>query len=301
MDSGQAKKVRCLLLPAHCPLSTVHCPLPWISTMLIRAMNTAATGMSANIFNLDVIANNLANASTTSFKRSRTDFEDLYYQTYRIPGAQDNTGQRTAIGQQVGLGVKVSGTQQDFTQGSLLDTGKPLDLAIVGDGFFVVSDVNAPGGLLYTRNGQITRNDQGQLVIASADRGRPLTPPITIPADATAINVSSDGQVTYLQPTSPTPTIGGCIQLAKFINNEGLLQQGDSFYSPTDASQAALPGTPGQLGLGTVRQNFLEASNTEPVKELVDLIKTQRHVELNSQVVQASDQLLQMVANLRRF
>jgi len=269
--------------------------------MLNRAMNTAATGMAANIFNLDVIANNLANASTTGFKRSRTNFEDLYYQTYKIPGAQDTNGQRTAIGTQVGLGTKVSGTQQDFSQGSLLDTGRPLDIAVVGEGFLVVSDTTAPGGFLYTRNGQISRNDQGQLVIASADRGRVLDPPIIIAPDATDVNITSDGLVTYLQPGSATPTPAGNIQLAKFINNEGLLQRGDSFWVPTDASQTAAPGTPGSLGLGTIRQNFLEASNTEPVKELVDLIKTQRHVELNSQVVQASDQLLQMVANLRRF
>lgn len=269
--------------------------------MLVRAMNTAATGMAANIFNLDVIANNLANASTTGFKRSRTNFEDLYYQTYKVPGAPDANSQRTAIGTQVGLGTRVSGTQLNFEQGSLLDTGRQLDLAIVGDGFFIVSDINAPGGLLYTRNGQFARNADGQLVIASADRGRVLNPPITIPPDTININVSSDGQVAVTQPSSATPTIVGTIQLARFLNNEGLLQQGDSFYSPTDASAVALPGQPGQLGLGTIRQNFLEASNTEPVKELVDLIKTQRHVELNSQVVQATDQLMQLVANLRRF
>lgn len=269
--------------------------------MLVRAMNTAATGMAANIFNLDVIANNLANASTTGFKKSRTDFEDLYYQTYKVPGAQDANGQRTGIGTQVGLGTKVSGTQLNFEQGSLLDTGRQLDIAVVGDGFLIVEDVNAPGGLLYTRNGQLTRNNVGQLIIASADRGRAITPPILIPQDATNINISSDGSVVYTQPTSAQPVPAGNIQLAKFINNEGLLQSGDSFFSPTDASGQALPGQPGQLGLGTLRQNFLEASNTEPVKELVDLIKTQRHVELNSQVVQATDQLLQLVANLRRF
>lgn len=258
--------------------------------------------MGAHIFNLDVIANNMANASTTGFKRSRTDFEDLFYQYYKLPGAQDQaTGQLTPIGTAVGLGTRVSGTQQEFTQGSLLDTGRPLDVAIVGDGFFVVSDTTAPGGLLYTRNGQLTRNDAGNLVIASADRGRLLDPPINIPADATNINISGDGVVTYLSPASSTPQTAGSMQIAKFINNEGLLQYGDSFYLPTAASANATPGAPGTLGLGTIRQNYLEASNTEPVRELVDLIKTQRNVELNSQVVQATDQLLQLVSNLRRF
>ncbi len=269
--------------------------------MLYRAMNSAASGMSANIFNLDVIANNLANSGTTGFKRSRTDFEDLFYQTYKLPGSQDTTGQLSPIGTQVGLGTRVSGTQQDFTQGSLLDTGKPLDLAIVGDGFFIVQDTNAPGGFLYTRNGQITRNDTGSLVIASADRGRLLDPPINIPVDAIDVNVSSDGVVTYSTATSSQPTQAGTIQLAKFVNNEGLLQRGDSFFVPTPASFTATPGQPGTQGLGTLRQSTLEASNTEPVKELVDLIKTQRNVELNSQVVQATDQLLQLVSNLRRF
>jgi flagellar basal-body rod protein FlgG len=269
--------------------------------MLYRAMNTGASGMEANIFNLDVIANNLANAGTTGFKRSRTNFSDIFYQYYKLPGSPDTNSQVSPIGTAAGLGVRVTGTQQDFRQGSLLQTGQPLDLAIVGDGFFIVSDTLAPGGFLYTRNGQFTRNAQGQLVISSADRGRLLDPPITIPVDATEINVSSDGVVTYISAGSPTPVQAGNIQLAKFINNEGLFQYGDSFYLPTDASQVATPGTPGTQGLGTLRQSTLEASNTEPVKELVDLIRTQRNVELNSQVVQACDQLLQLVSNLRRF
>lgn len=270
--------------------------------MLNRAMNTAASGMSAHIFNLDVIANNMANSSTTGFKRSRTNFEDLYYQYFKIPGALDNTtGVRTPIGTAVGLGVKVAGTQQDFTQGSLMMTDRPLDLAIVGDGFFVVQDTNAPGGFLYTRNGQITRNENQQLVIASADRGRILDPPITIPPEATYISVGPDGTVTYLAPGAFQSVQAGQLQIAKFFNNEGLLQYGDSYWVPTDASGVATPTIPGTLGAGTIKQNALEASNTEPVKELVDLIRTQRNVELNSQVIQATDQLLQLVANLRRF
>lgn len=270
--------------------------------MLYRAMNSAASGMSAHIFNLDVIANNMANSSTTGFKRSRTNFEDLFYQYYKLPGSQDNsTGVRTPIGTAVGLGTRVAGTQQDFTQGSLITSDKPLDLAILGDGFFVVQDTTAPGGFLYTRNGQITRNETGQLIIASANRGRLIDPAITIPQDATYINVSADGTVSYLAPGSTTATQAGSIQIAKFFNNEGLLQYGDSYYLPTDASGPFTTATPGTLGLGTIQQNALEASNTEPVKELVDLIKTQRNVELNSQVVQATDQLLQLVSNLRRF
>lgn len=258
--------------------------------------------MTAQIFNLDVIANNMANASTTGFKRSRTNFEDLFYQYYKLPGALEvNTGQMTPIGTAIGMGTQVTGTQLDFTQGSFLTTGRPLDLAIVGEGFFQVQDVTAPGSILYTRNGQLTRNANGQIMIASANRGYPLEPSIVIPQEATNINVSADGVVSYLAPGNYTQVQAGIIQLAKFFNNEGLIQYGNSMFLPSDASNVPTPGSPGTLGLGTIQQNTLEASNSEPVKELVELIRTQRNVELNSQVVQATDQLLQLVSNLRRF
>lgn len=193
--------------------------------------------------------------------------------------------------------MSVAATQQDFTQGSLLQTGRSLDVAIEGAGFIEVQDVNGP---LYTRNGQLTLNDNGDIVIGSANRGRRLNPPISIPNDATQISISPEGIVAVLQPGSPNLSQVGQIQLTRFINPEGLMQKGESLYSQSDASGPAIPGQPGQLGLGTIMQNYLEISNTEPVVELVDLIKTQRNVELNSQVLQASDQLLQLVANIRR-
>jgi flagellar basal-body rod protein FlgG len=266
--------------------------------MLYRAMNAAASGMDAFIFNLDVIANNMANAGTTGFKRSRTNFEDLFYQYYKPPGTQDAQGNITPEGIFAGMGTRVQSTQPDFTQGSLLDTGKQLDVAITGRGFFQIQE---GGRTFYTRNGALSVNANQQVVLATANRGLLLDPPITIPPDALQIAISADGVVSVLQTGSTQLQQVGTIQIANFINPEGLLHEGDTLYSVTDASGTALLDTPGQNGLGQLRQGFLEASNTEPVKELVDLIKTQRNVELNSQVVQASDQLLQLVTNLRRF
>lgn len=261
-------------------------------------MHAAASGMDAYIFNLDVIANNMANAGTTAFKRSRSTFEDLYYQYYKLPGQPDALGNKTPIGKASGLGVRVSGTQPEFTQGSLVQTNRQLDVAIVGDGFLQVNDGTQ---VLYTRNGALSLNPNGDLVIASADKGRLLDPPINVPPDTLAIGISGDGIVTVLQPSSSVPTQVGTIQLVKFVNPEGLIHKGDTLYSSSDASGLPLPATPGSQGLGTLKQSYLELSNAEPVTELVELIKTQRNVELNSQVLQASDQLLQLVSNLRRY
>lgn len=266
--------------------------------MLYRSMNTAASGMDAFIFNLDIIANNLANSGTTGFKRSRTDFEDMYYQYFKPPGYSDNLGNIMPEGIFAGSGTRVAAVQPDFTQGSILSTGRQLDIAIEGNGFFQVSE---SGTFYYTRNGQFTVNQNGTVVLASANRGLTLEPPITVPQDTTDIAISSDGVISVLQSGSNQFQQLGTIQLAQFINPEGLLHMGETLYSETDASGTALLSNPGDQGLGLLRQSFLEASNTEPVKELVDLIKTQRNVELNSQVVQASDQLLQLVSNLRRF
>ncbi len=266
--------------------------------MLYRAMNSAASGMDAFIFNLDVIANNLANAGTTGFKRSRTDFEDLYYQYLKPPGSPDNLGNIMAEGIFAGSGTRVAAVQPDFEQGSLLTTGRQLDIAIEGKGFFQVSE---SGTTYFTRNGQFDVNANGTIVLASANRGLILDPPITVPPDATQLSITTDGVVSVLQSGSTQFQQLGTIQIANFINPEGLLHEGETLYSPTDASGTPLLSNPGDQGLGLLRQSFLEASNTEPVKELVDLIKTQRNVELNSQVVQASDQLLQLVSNLRRF
>lgn len=254
--------------------------------------------MGALQFKLDVIANNLANAGTTGFKRSRCSFEDQFYQYYKLPGLLDSQGRMTAVGWDVGLGTRVQGTPADFSNGSLIDSGGALDLAIVGDGFFQIQNGSQ---ILYTRAGNFTVNGNGEVVLASADRGRLLEPSLTVPQDATDIAVSSDGYVSVKQAGSDQLQQIGQIQLVRFQNPQGLIQRGENLYESSAASGNPIQSDPGVDGMGTVRQRFLEASNVEPVRELVDLITTQRNFELNSQIVQAADQSLQLVANLRRF
>jgi len=267
--------------------------------MSIQTLYTAATGMLALETKLDVIANNMANINTTAFKKDRANFEDLFYRQIRLPGAEDADGNRTSTGIEVGLGVRVGGTQTNFEQGAFETTNKPLDLAIEGDGFFRVQ--NPAGGFLYTRAGNFGINANQQIVLGSAQNGYLLDPSITIPQEAIGIVISSDGQVQVRTQDSPNLQNVGQIQLSKFINPDGLIKLGDNLYQETDASGPEQIGNPGQQGFGSVRQGFLEASNVEPVNELIDLITTQRAFELNSQVVQAGDLLMQTVANLRRF
>jgi flagellar basal-body rod protein FlgG len=265
--------------------------------MSIRALNTAASGMDAMQFRLDVIANNLANAQTTAFKSSRVNFEDLFYQHFRVPGMLNTQGRPTAVGMDVGLGVRVQSTELNMTPGSLNNTGGNLDLAIVGDGFFQVNDGTQ---ILYTRAGNFSVNANGEIVLASADQSRPLDPAITIPQGTTQISITSDGQVSILQNGQSQLTQIGQIQLAQFINPQGLLQMGSNLYSQTVGSGTPIINTPGQNGIGVIQQQFLETSNVEPVTELVNLISTQRTFELNSQAIQVADQTWQMINNLRR-
>jgi flagellar basal-body rod protein FlgG len=266
--------------------------------MTVQALYSAATGMTAMETKLDTIANNLANMETTAFKRGRCNFEDLLYRYEVMPGQEDSSGQRTATGISTGLGARVSSIGTDFRQGAFKETGQALNVAITGDGFFKVQDPS--GTTLYTRAGNFSKNANGQLAIGSAATGRLLDPPITFPQDATDISISAEGKVTYRQAGSQTASDAGTIELVNFVNPEGLLKKGENLYAETDASGTALTGNPGQQGLGTLQQNWLEASNVEPVSELIDLITTQRAFELNSQVVQAGDQVMQVVANIRR-
>ncbi len=266
--------------------------------MGVRALYTSASGMAANSFNLDTIANNLANSGTTAYKQSRANFEDIFYEHFKLPGVQDNQGNITPTGISLGLGVRVQSTEGDFSQGSLVTSTGTYDMAIAGDGFFQVSDGTQT---LYTRAGNFSLNANGNIVMASADNGYLLEPNISIPQDAINISISGDGVVSYQQQGSNQIQTAGNIQLARFINNQGLLRQGDNLFAETTASGTAQTGEPGVEGRGLLRQGFLEQSNVEPVRELVELIKTQRNFELNSQVVQAADQSLQTIANLRRF
>ena len=267
--------------------------------MSVQTLYTAATGMQALETKLDVIANNLANVNTNGFKKGRANFEDLFYRHQVLPGSQQN-GQLTATGTSIGLGTRVSSVQTDHKQGAFQQTGNPLDVAIEGDGFFQVTDP-LTSETLYTRAGNFSINANGELVLGSASSGRPVQPSITIPVEATNVNIQPDGQVLYMQSGQTQATQAGTIQTANFVNPEGLLKLGENLFRESDASGTATLGTPGADGLGALAQNFLEASNVEPVQELIDLITTQRSFELNSQAVQAGDQVLQQIANLRRF
>lgn len=268
--------------------------------MPIQAMRTAATGMEAMQTRLDVIANNLANANSIAFKRDRANTEDLFYLHRKLPGAEDIAGNRTPTGISIGLGTRISGVQTEFRQGNLEATNNPLDLAITGVGFFQVVDP-ATSEILYTRAGNFTVNDQGQLVQASATVGRLVDPPIQIPPDAQEILVSGAGVISVKQAGSQTYQQVGQLQLARFQNPDGLLKLGDNLYAQTDASGPPTIGQPSQDGFGTINQSMIELSNVEPVRELIDLINTQRTFELNSEAVKAGDQMLQLLANLRRF
>jgi flagellar basal-body rod protein FlgG len=268
--------------------------------MSVQALYTAASGMDAMQTKLDVIANNLANVSTTAFKRDRANFEDLMYRNEVFPGMLDNNQNPTAVGTHIGLGTRVTSVQMDHRQGTIQQTGRELDIAIEGKGFFQVTDPLSQN-VLFTRAGNLNINANGQLVIGSALTGRLIEPPVEIPPDATSVSISPNGQVSVRQVGQTEMVPLTQLQIATFINPDGLLKLGENLYAQTDASNAAQLTAPGQEGAGVIRQGSLEASNVEPVQELIDLITTQRGFELNSQAIQAGDQIMQQIANLRRF
>ncbi len=270
--------------------------------MAVLAMHTAATGLEALSTEIDVTANNLANVNTTGFKRSRVNFEDLLYQLRRPPGTPGAGGAPQPAGLQVGLGTRVSNTQILFSQGSPIETGRALDMTINGEGFFrvrIYDDVG--GGFGYTRAGNFSTNRDGELVLGNSDGFR-LDPPIQIPENAIrdSITVSSDGVVSVLLPGEDEITEVGQITLSRFANAEGLMQIGKNVYVPTAASGEAFEAEPGSEGVGTILNNFLESSNVDPVKELINLIKSQRAFELNSKVITTSNEMLQVVTHLKQ-
>lgn len=265
--------------------------------MSVQSLYTAATGMEAMENKLDVIANNMANIGTVGFKKDRANFEDLFYRYQAIPGSEQSDPS-TAVGIQAGVGTRVSSVQTNFRQGSMEETQRNLDIAIEGDGFLEVSGPN--GEQQFTRSGNLSLNRDGQLVVGSANIGRRIEPQITIPNDATKIQITSSGEVSVLQAGASAFTQVGTLNLVRFPNPEGLLKLGDNLYGLSDASGAAVQGQPGQLGYGMIRQGYLEASNVEPVRELIDLIQAQRNIELNSKIVQAGDETLQLISSLRR-
>lgn len=268
--------------------------------MGVTALHSAASGMRALDEKLNVVANNLSNINTVGFKRSRVNFEDLMYQTKREPGIPNLDNEPIPHGVQVGTGVKVSGTQLTFAEGSVDTTGRPYDLQIEGQGFFQVRTIHDGQEVVaYTRAGNFVRNPEGNIVLANSD-GAILDPPLNIPADATDVVIGRNGEVRFRQAGSNTLQTLGTIQLARFVNPEGLKQIGRNLFIVTDASGEAVTGDPNQDGMGAINQGQLEMSNVDPVRELIDLIQTQRAFELNSKSIQAADESLEVITTLRR-
>jgi len=269
--------------------------------MAVIALNSGASALSALSTRMDVIANNLANMNTDGFKASRANFQDLIYQERAHPGVENANGDQRPTGLYVGLGVKVSGTQLNFAQGSPIVTDNPYDIMIDGRGFFQVSvePDTAEGGVAYTRAGNFTLNEEGELVLAN-DQGRRIEPNITIPDDAIGVEITGDGQVYAVFEGQAAPQNVGELELAAFINESGLRRIGENLYGETAASGPPITGAPGETGLGTITQGVIEGSNVDPTLELIGLIRTQRAYEMNSQTIKAADEVMRQVAQLGR-
>ncbi|MGH9488537.1 MAG: flagellar basal-body rod protein FlgG [Terriglobales bacterium] len=262
---------------------------------MMQALQTAASGMLAQEMNLDNIANNLANASTSGFRQRRLQFEDLLYQNLVAPGSASTQQTTVSSGLEVGMGTRPASTEMVSTQGTLSATNNPLDLAIQGNGFF---QIQMPDGTLaYTRSGAFQLDANGDMVTAD---GYPLQPPITVPLNATGVSIGTDGTVTATVPGSSQAQQVGTITLATFANIGGLNSDGSNLFSPTLASGDPIVGTPGgNQGLGTIQQGELEESNVDVVDEFVAMIEAQRSYEANSRVVQAADQMQQQLNGLQ--
>ena len=261
---------------------------------MVRGLYTAAAGMNAQQNNIDVTSNNIANVNTTAFKKDRTEFTDLMYQSlnYTANATSDSTNNPTGI--DVGLGVRVSGVQKSFLQGSLKETGNDLDIAIQGKGFFKIE--TPTGEEAYTRDGSFKRDSEGAMVTA---QGYKLNPEITIPNTLTNISIASDGTVSAMDPTDGTTSTLGQITLTDFINTAGLSPQGNGLYTATTVSGDPVDGIAGSEAFGSLQQGMLESSNVQLVNAMVDLITAQRAYESNSKSLTTTDQMLQQVNQLK--
>jgi flagellar basal-body rod protein FlgG len=261
---------------------------------MFRALYTAASGMTAQQLNLDNIANNLANSSTTGFQQRQLNFTDLLYQSQIVPGAAATQQTTVAAGLQIGLGTRPAETEIIQTQGDFTTTGNPLDMAIEGAGFFQILMPNGQTG--YTRDGSFHLDSQGTMVTAD---GNALQPTVTVPADALSVTIGSDGTVSVTQSGQTAATQVGTIQTALFINPGGLNAVGNNIYLQTTASGQPIIGTPGGSdGLGTLQQGMLEQSNVSVVNQFVAMILAQRSYESNSRVIKAGDEMLQQLNQL---
>lgn len=261
---------------------------------MIRALNTAASGMQAQQTNMDVTANNLANASTVGFKKSRAEFEDLLYQNLKEPGQATGLNSISPTGVQVGLGVRTAAVQRDMAMGGQMQTKRPLDLAIEGGGFFQV--LTPDGQIAYTRDGQFKPDAQGRI----ADKnGNILQPEITIPPEASFIEITPAGEVRVADNGAGNQRQVGQIDIANFVNPAGLRSVGKNLYVQSPASGQPITVRPGLQGTGYLAQGEVETSNVNVVDEMVNMITAQRAYESNSKAIQAADQMLQTVNNLK--
>lgn len=260
---------------------------------MFRSLHIAATGMAAQEAQLDAISNNLANANTVGYKKVRADFQDLVYQTIRAPGARTSANATAPTGLQVGSGVRIVATSRQFEQGAIENTGNPLDLAVEGNGFFVVQQPD--GTAAYTRSGTLKTDGQGRLVTSE---GMPLEPPIVIPPDSTGLTIGSDGTVSVGNKNGGSVQIGQ-IQLASFVNPAGLAASGHNLLTLSAASGDPQVGNPGRDGRGTLLQGSVEHANVEVVQEMIGLISAQRGYEVNSKVISAADEMLQNATQIR--
>ena len=257
-----------------------------------QALWVAKTGLDAQQTRMTVVSNNLANVNTTGFKRGRAVFEDLLYQNVRQAGGQTSQDTELPSGLMLGTGVRVVATEKMFSQGGILQTENPLNVAVAGRGFFQV--LLPDGSLAYTRDGSFQRNAQGEMVTAS---GYQVQPGITLPDSVQSITIGADGVVSASLAGQAAPVQVGTLQLSDFINPAGLQPRGENLFLETAASGAPQTGTPGLNGLGTLTQGSLEGSNVNVVEELVNMIETQRAYEMNSKAISTNDQMLQYLTN----
>ncbi len=257
-----------------------------------QALWAAKTGLDAQQTRMAVISNNLANVNTTGFKQSRVVFEDLLYQNVRQAGGQTSQNTELPSGLMIGTGSRVVATEKSFSQGSVLNTGNGLDVMVDGRGFFQI--LMPDGNLAYTRDGSFQQNAEGQLVTAS---GYVVQPGITIPPNAQSITIGTDGTVSVSQAGQAAPAQVGNLQTVDFINIVGLQPIGENLFRETASSGTPQPGTPGQNGLGSIRQGSLEGSNVNVVTELIGMIETQGAYEMNSKAISTNDQMMQYLNN----
>ncbi|MFW5999082.1 MAG: flagellar basal-body rod protein FlgG [Halanaerobiaceae bacterium] len=262
---------------------------------MISALWTSATGMEAQQSNIDVTSNNLSNVNTSGFKRSRTGFEDLMYQNIRQPGSPNAQGEEIPVGIEIGHGTKVASTQKLFEEGDVQNTENPLDVLIEGDGFL---EVTLPdGSQAYTRDGSLKQDSEGRLVTSEGYR---ISPEITLPEDTEDISIQSDGTVNVKRGEGDETETVGQLELFRFANDAGLNSIGRNLYQQTESSGEPIFGAPGEEGLGTINQGFLEKSNVEVVEEMTNMIAAQRAYDVNSKSIKAADEMLQTANQLRR-